>query len=104
MLKKYKGIDALSGQKLNVGDNIYVVTKKGVILEGFLVESILMDMISLNRSPLDEGTKQGFVLNGEWLLPNWCEGKRAVAVACTSREQAELISEKVKRKETLPWE
>lgn len=93
MLKKFNGTGIAAGP-FGVGTPVFVVLRDGTILEGFHVQSRLMDLVSLDRSPLDDTEKQGFTLQGTQLLPNWCEGKRKILAACSSRQEAEdLVSQ-----------
>jgi hypothetical protein len=87
MLKKFK--DSTPFAK---GTPVYLVTKEGEIIEGYTIESSLMDLVSLNCSPLDGTEKQGFTIDNDLLKPNWCAGKKYFVAACTQKEKAEELA------------
>ncbi len=93
MLKKFT--NASPKNSFHSGDPVYLVTRKGKIIDGYYIQDILMDLVSLNRSPLDGTEKQGFTIEGNLLRPNWCAGKVIFEAACLSRNQAEKIAEEV---------
>lgn len=93
MLKKFN-----TGTRFVKGTPVYVVTKKGEILEGYEIESTLLDLVSLNRSPLDGTEKQGFTIDGDLLKPNWCDGKKFLIAACVDRQVAEEIANQARTK------
>lgn len=74
------------------GTPLFLVTREGVILEGFTISDSLGRLVSLNKPPLPGSEKQGFTIEGELLKPNWCEGKRTFIAACLTREEAELLA------------
>lgn len=69
------------------GVSVYVVMRTGEILQGYRVASRLLDLVTLDRSPLDGGSKQGFTVEGELLLPNWCAGRREIIAVVSSHEK-----------------
>ena len=70
------------------------MSRKGEILTGFHVEAVLLELVSLNRSPLPDSEKQGFTVDGDLLKPNWCAGRKAIYAGCRTREEAEILSAK----------
>lgn len=88
MLKKFH--NPLS--KFHQGSELYLVTREGVILEGFKIADSLGTLVSLDRPPLPGSEKQGFTIDGELLKPNWCEGKRTFVAACLTLREAEQLA------------
>ena len=94
MLKKFNdtgGENSLFG----VGAPVFVVTRQGEVLEGYTIKSRLLQLFTLNCSPLDGTEKQGFTLKGEVLKPNWCEGKRKLHCVCATRQHADEMAQKI---------
>lgn len=83
------------------GTSVYVVTKKGDILEGYRIVSTLMELVDLDRSPLDGSKNQGFTIEEDLLKPNWCEGKKNLIAACLTKEKAQELVTKIKTKPML---
>ena len=88
MLKKFKDTTG----PFYAGALVYVVMPDGTIIEGHHIVSRLGELVSLNRSPLDGTEKQGFTIQDNRLLPNWCEGKRRILAVCMTRQDAEGLS------------
>lgn len=76
------------------GVEVFLVTRKGEILTDFIVDEVLLDLVSLNRSPLPDSDKQGFTIDGELLRPNWCAGRKAIFAGCRTRAEAEALAAK----------
>lgn len=91
MLKKMQFID----DHFVPGVAVFLLTKKGIILEGFTIQDRLMDLISLDRSPIDGTEKQGFTLEGGLLRPNWCAGKRVIEAGFIDRKEAEKMAQEI---------
>ncbi len=98
MLKKFDETGG-NGGAFSVGTPVYIVMRDGSILEGHTIEDRLMDLVSLNRSPLDGSEKQGFTVKGNLLKPNWCEGRKRIIAACATREEANTLAEKRRKGE-----
>lgn len=96
MLKKFNESQH-SHPLFSPGAEIFLVTKNGDILEGFYITEILMELVSLNCSPLDGSEKQGFTIEGNLLKPNWCAGKRKFEAACASKEHAQSLALELKK-------
>ncbi len=76
------------------GQEVFLVTRKGEVLTGFTIDSILVDLVSLSRSPLPDSEKQGFTIDGELLRPNWCAGRKAIIAGCQTRAEADALAAK----------
>lgn len=76
------------------GQEVFLVTRKGEVLSGFVVDEVLCDLVSLNRSPLPDSDKQGFTVDKELLRPNWCAGRKAIVAGCRTRAEADAIAAK----------
>lgn len=89
MLKKFK-----DETPFQPGDPVYIVTRKGEIIEDLFVDSVLFDLVSLNKSPLEGSEKQGFTVKQNTLKPNWCEGRKHILAAFKSKHEAEEFLKK----------
>ena len=116
MLKKFKPSD--ESNLFHPGARVFVVARDGRILEGYQVARKLVDLVELDRSPLEEmetgrgcqnakhqassvSRGHGFTITGNQLKPNWCEGKRLLLGACLTRQEAEILAANRKGKGTL---
>ncbi len=98
MLRKFnEKFGAESGPFVS-GASVYIVMRDGTMREGYFIQSCLMDLVSLDRSPLDDSEKQGFTISGDQLLPNWCEGKRQIVAAWINRDRAEQMAADLREK------
>ena len=96
MLKKFSE-QRVNNQTFTKGTPVYIVTKEGTVIEGYHIDSSFLDLVSLDRSPLDDTEKQGFTIDGDLLRPNWCAGKKHFIAACTNKIQAvELAEQRLK--------
>lgn len=94
MLKKFQA-DLATDDPFHVGLPVFIVTKDGEISEGYRIVQRLCDLILLDRSPLDESEKQGFVIEGNLLKPTWCAGRKAIyAVVATRAHAADLAAQR----------
>ncbi len=96
MLKKFK--DTSGSTHFRPGSAVYVVMRDGTVIEGHCIGSCLGELVSLDRSPLDGTEKQGFTIQNNHLMPNWCEGKRQILAVCMSREEAEDMASPVRQR------
>ena len=97
MLKKFSESFDVESQ-FTPGMLIYLVSRKGEIIEGFRISSILVDLVSLDRSPLEGSEKQGFTIEGRKLKPNWCAGRKAFLAAFATKDEALELAQKKQRK------
>lgn len=98
MLKKLSDGDA-AHELFKPGKEVYIVTRDGEILEGFHIKSVLIDLVSLDKSPLDGTEKQGFTISGNQLKPNWCDGRKSLIGAFATKEEALRRAEKRRSKQ-----
>jgi len=84
MLKKFNS----KNERFYRGSEVYLVTRKGEIIEGFRVANVLTDLVELDRSPIERSEKQGFTIRNNLLKPNWCEGKKIFRAGCATKAEA----------------
>lgn len=92
MLRKLPGRHAF----FSVGQEIFLVTRSGEILEGYRITAVLDQLVSLDRSPIEGSDKQGFTINRQLLKPNWCDGRKFLYAGCTTWEEAEILAAKMR--------
>ena len=93
-LKKSTGFDPCS-LSFPKGQPIFLLTRAGEILEGYVVQSIFMDQVLLNEAPFEGSPKQGYDIRHGVLKPNWCDGRKYLIGGYRTLEEAQARQHKI---------
>ncbi|MBN4067491.1 hypothetical protein JYU14_05345 [Simkania negevensis] len=91
MLKKLSG----NSEYFTEGQAVFLVTRTGEIHGRYYIDRVLFPLVSFASQPIEGSLKQGFTIEGQALIPNWCEGRRTFVCAVASEEKAKELSAEI---------